>query len=463
MERIKIGLLPLYLELYDNTSSYMRQRIEEFREVIINELAKRNLYVVPAPICRVKQEFIDSISLFEREEVDAIVTLHLAYSPSLESADVLARTKKPIIVLNTTPTYDFSPCQAPEEIEYNHGIHGVQDMCNLLIRNNKEFFIETGHWKESDVLERVLKCARAAKLASNMRRARVGRIGDSFRGMGDFSVPLEKMKSEIGIETILYDFDANSELLDKISEYDIRTEMQNDYKNYTCEGLSEEVHRKTTLACLAVRRWIEEEKLTAFTMNFMSIDKKSVFPNVPFMEASKAMARGIGYAGEGDVLTAALVGALMSVYPETTFTEMFCPDWKNNSIFISHMGEINVNLAACKPRIQEMDYQYTDAGNPAVICAGLKAGRAVLVDLAPMGKGLYSLMTTQVEVLDVVGENKMRNSNHGWIRPTIPVSEFLTHYSRMGGTHHLALVYGDVEEEIMMFGRMMGWKAIKIA
>ena len=26
--RIKIRLLPLYLELYDNTSSYMRQRIE---------------------------------------------------------------------------------------------------------------------------------------------------------------------------------------------------------------------------------------------------------------------------------------------------------------------------------------------------------------------------------------------------------------------------------------------------
>ena len=69
---------------------------------------------MPAPICRVKQEFIDSISLFEREEVDAIVTLHLAYSPSLESADVLARTKKPIIVLNTTPTYDFSPVRPGE-------------------------------------------------------------------------------------------------------------------------------------------------------------------------------------------------------------------------------------------------------------------------------------------------------------------------------------------------------------
>jgi len=34
------------------------------------------------------------------------------------------------------------------------------------------------------------------------------------------------------------------------------------------------------------------------------------------------MSRGIGYAGEGDVLTAALTGALLSVYPDTSFTEV---------------------------------------------------------------------------------------------------------------------------------------------
>ena len=65
---------------------------------------------------------------------------------------------------------------------------------------------------------------------------------------------------------------------------------------------------------------------------------------MPFLEISRLMERGIGYAGEGDVLTAALVGALMKVYAETTFTEMFCPDWKGNSIMLSHMGEINVCL-----------------------------------------------------------------------------------------------------------------------
>ena len=53
-------------------------------------------------------------------------------------SDALAGTDLPIVVLDTTPGYAFGPTTDPAEIMYNHGIHGVQDMCNLLIRNGKD-------------------------------------------------------------------------------------------------------------------------------------------------------------------------------------------------------------------------------------------------------------------------------------------------------------------------------------
>ena len=62
-------------------------------------------------------------------------------------------------------------------------------------------------------------------------------------------------------------------------------------------------------------------------------------------QAPSALPRCQGYAGEGDNLTAALVGALIRTYPDTTFTEMFTPDWEQNLILLSHMGEINPRLA----------------------------------------------------------------------------------------------------------------------
>jgi len=175
------------------------------------------------------------------------------------------------------------------------------------------------------------------------------------------------------------------------------------------------------------------------------------------LEASKAMARGVGYAGEGDVLTAALTGALLPVFPETSFVEMFCPDWANNHIFISHMGEMNLNLAAEKPVLKEKDYPFTDADNPIVAYGRFKGGEAVFVNLAPVKRNTFTFVLAPVEMLEVPGEDRMEDSIHGWFKPKAPVSEFLAQYSKHGGTHHAAIVYGDALYVLKNFAEIKGW------
>ncbi len=462
MEKLKIGLLPLYIKLYDDSLSHMRPRIDQFHHILESEFEKRNVEVVSSQVCRIKQEFAASIAGFEKEDVDAIVTIHLAYSPSLESSDTLANTKLPLIILDTTPTFDYSPEQNPDELDYNHGIHGVQDMCNLLLRNGKEFLIEAGHWEESDVLDRVVSCVKAAKIAKNIRKARVGRFGNAFEGMGDFDLPEEILQSTIGIKTISYNSADGKKLFEQISDRAIDEEIELDKKVFSCSGIDEKVHRSSTRACLSMRKWIEENQLTAFTANFMEITGQSDITCMPFMEAGKAMSRGVGYAGEGDVLTAALVGALLSTFPETTFTEMFCPDWKNNTIFLSHMGEMNLSLAAEKPVLKEMEFSFTDADNPIVAYGRFKSGKAVFINLAPGKDYSYSLIASDIEMIDVNGEDKMTDSIHGWFRPKIQISDFLSQYSRHGGTHHAAIVYGDVMKAMEALAKIMNWKLVKI-
>jgi len=457
-----IGLLPLYVELYDRLWPEMRTKINAFYETMTRELGKRGLAVTTVPVCRIKHEFEEAVKIFENEKVDAIVTLHLAYSPSLESVDALIGTKLPIIVLDTTNAYDFSFRQDEEELLYNHGIHGVQDLCSLLKRNGKQFFIEAGHWEKSDVLDRVVSSVNAARISKAMRNSRVGSIGGSFRGMGDFDVPEDILRSTIGVETINYDFNQSEYLLAEISAKEISDEIVYDNSNYLVHEINTKIHKQITTACLAVRKWIEKERLSAFTVNFLAIDLNSGLGCMPFLEASKAMARGTGYAGEGDVLTAALVGALASVYAETSFTEMFCPDWEHNSIFLSHMGEMNIDLTAEKPLLAVKAFPFTDASDTVAAFGRFKPGKAVLVNLAPSAGNTYTLIVSTVDVLDVEGEDKMSISIHGWFRPDMQISQFLEDYSRAGGTHHAVLVYGDKVREIKKFGEMMRWNLVEI-
>ncbi len=462
MIKPRIGLLPLYLELYDDMMPEMRFRMETFTKTIAEELKKRGIVVSNAPICRIKEEFSKVIKSFEKEKVDAIITLHLAYSPSLEYAEILSKSKIPIIVLDTSQTYDFSPGQNPDEIMFNHGIHGVQDMCNVLLRMGKSFTIEAGHWEKSDVLNRVVKQIKAAYIANILNNIRVGRIGGSFKGMGDFDISPEILKKTIGIETISTSTKDIINLLPSPDDKEVKEEIKFDIDKFRVSKLNRESHINTIRIGIAIRRWIENENLGAFTINFSAIDKNSGFPTLPFLEASKQMANGTGYAGEGDVLTAALVGALLSIYPETSFAEMFCPDWKGNRIFLSHMGEMNINLVSGKPDLTQRDLPFLDVGSPAIAVGRFKPGEAVFVNVAPSKNNTYKLIVSQITMMDIEGKDRMVDTIRGWFTPKISIEDFLTDFSVAGGTHHSAIVYGKAIEEIISFSKIMGWTVVRI-
>ena len=461
MKKIKIGLLPHYLELYDRNCSEFRAEMESFLPIIAAEFKKRGVEVATGRICRLAAEFAREIKSFETAGAQAIVSLHLAYSPSLESAKALKATKLPLIILDTTPDYEFSPDTAPLRIMFNHGIHGVQDMCNLLLRNGKDFIVEAGHWRKSDVFDRILQSLEAVCIADALRNSRTGLIGGPFKGMGDFSVPFDRLKKEIGITTVPFDFSRVNDYLPSGNSSEVKAEIQENLKMFKLGDVEDEDHINAARTGIAIRKWIKGNKLSAFSANFMECAKRTGLPTVPFLEASKAMADGIGYAGEGDVLTASLVGAIMSAYPETTFTEMFCPDWKSNRIFLSHMGEVNLNLLDGKPELVKCGFPIEDTNPPLFAAGRLKSGKATLVNIAPGRDGAYTLIMATVAV-EQVRDGKFKDSVRGWIKPQIKIEDFLAEYSRAGGTHHLALVYGKKIQVLSKFARIMGWKSLRI-
>jgi len=453
------GFLGLYLKMYDDALPQYRPGMDEFYATICRELRQRGLQIHTVPLCRERQEFEAAVRSFEDTGVDVIITLHLAYSPSLESADVLAATRLPLIVLDTTPAREFGPTQSPGQIMYNHGIHGVQDLCNLLIRRGKAFDLEVGHFETTDVLDRVAARARGARMANAMRSARVGRIGGAFAGMGDFAVPDADLREDIGAQVVQSSPDLFRALLPAADDPEVLAEVAADREAFVLRGeVDPALHTTTVRAGIAVRRWMRQEGLSAFTFNFLDLGKSSGLPTVPFLEASKTLAGGQGYAGEGDTLTAALCAALASTLPEVTFTEMFCPDWDGDRLFVSHMGELNVALTASRPELAVRDFTYTDADNPIIAYGRMKGGQALLVNLAPGPDRSYRLIIAPVEVDASCPDDSMAGSVRGWFRTSVPLADFLCAYSKAGGTHHCALVYGRSLPEIRAFGETMGWK-----
>jgi len=86
----------------------------------------------------------------------------------------------------------------------------------------------------------------------------------------------------------------------------------------------------------------------AFTFNFMDMERSRGHATAPFLEASKAMARGVGYAGEGDVLTAMFVAAISAGHRHHVQRDVL-PDWETGAVYLSHMGEVNCGWCKAGP------------------------------------------------------------------------------------------------------------------
>jgi len=458
MSQIKIGYLPLYIKLYDDSEPDARIPMVAYMHECVRQLKNAGLEVVCANVCRLKEEFDDAIATFKAAHVDAVVTQHLAYSPSLESIGALLSLNEiPIVILDTTPDYDISgQMYIHDAIMSNHGIHGVQDMCCMLRKNGRSYTLCVGHLSDSGVISQVAAACRAAKAARQFREARIGSVGGSFKGMGDFYLTPDSLKKQIGADIFYLDPASSERYLSEVTDDELRQEIDWENEHFQSEIKNHENHALAVKSGLALRHWMKAQALTAITVNFLSL-QESGLPKMPFTECCKALMRGQGYAGEGDVLTAGLVGALRTVYPDTTFSEMFCPDWKNDMILLSHMGEMNLNLSQWKPVLADAPFSYNSTGDTAAAYGCLRAGDAVLVNLAPMQEG-FSMIVTPVSMQDVGrDDNVYRHENQGWMKPLLPVRDFLKAYSELGGTHHCALVYHSTAEELKTFGRMMGF------
>jgi L-arabinose isomerase len=464
MKEPAIGLLPLYLKLYDDLLPQCRSGFDGFVTRIAAGLEARGLAVQTAPVCRVESEFRAAIEQFEATGVACIVTVHLAYSPSLEALNPFLKTTLPLVILDTTMDADFGVDARADRIMYNHGVHGVMDFASMLRRNRREFEIVAGHAADPVLMDRTADLVRAAIGANALRGSVILRVGDAFAGMGDFSVAEEVLAAKLGVRVRQIGLETLDTAILKVSDAEVECEVAADCQRYTCE-LPAEAHVRSVRVGLGLRRLLDEGGYRGLSVNFQAFNRGDRPANtMPFFEISKAMGRGLGYAGEGDVLTAALVGALARAFDAVTFTEIFCADWAGDSLFLSHMGEISPTVAGERPRVIARPFFSGGSLDPAILTCVTKPGPAVFVNLAPGPDDTFALIVAPVEVLaeDASLDPAMRDVVRTWVRPRIPVAQFLEAYSRAGGTHHSALVLGDRAEAIAAFGRQCGINVMRL-
>ncbi len=456
--RPRVGLLGLTLELYESLSPALREGREGWvRRAVVPALDPAAEVSFPGAAFR-REDVERQVDRFEAEGCDALLVMLLTYSPSQIALPALKRTRLPIVVWNTQELFSVDEDFDDARMVENHGVHGTQDLANVLRRGGVPFHYVTSHLSDPDGVEEVADFFAVAAAVSRLRRARLGLLGYPFPGMGDFALDTTHMAATLGCAWTQMPMEeyvsrageaAPDAVAALVAEYGDAYEVDADLAEADLEA--------TARAEVALRGMVAERGLDGFSYQFTAFGEDERVETLPFVAASRLMADGVGFGGEGDLVGAAGTALLNRLRPPASFTEMFTVDFAGNGVFMSHMGEANVAMARSgrKVRLVARGRPITRTrGRQLVLVTGFAPGPATLFALTLGPGGRWRMIASRVKIEDVAPLDSMAVP-HSRISPEGDVRAFLTAYARAGGPHHCAICFGDARRRIEMAARLL--------
>lgn len=456
-EKPRIGLLALTLELYEQLAPGLRHEREQWlREVVLPALAPIADVHFTCAACR-REEVDGIVADCEQRGCDGLLVICLSYSPSQIALAALQRTRLPIAIWNTQALAAVDASYDADKMLHNHGVHGTQDLANVLVRSGVPFHYVTSHVVDPDALGELSNWFVAASAVAALRRARLGLIGYPFPGMGDFALDTTHLVATLGsaweaISVAEYNRLAaaapGQAVAETVAEYRRQYALAPDLTDADLEA--------TARAELSLRAIVAERKLHGLSYQFMAFGEDDRTETLPFVGISRLMADGLGFAGEGDLIGAAGTFFLSCLGSAASFTEIFTIDFQGNGLFLSHMGEANVAMARqdrpvalvarptpiTRTRGRQLALVTNFAPGPATLCA---------LTLGPASR--WRLVASRVEI-DDFGPLALPVPHSKIITP-IDVRQWLTRYAQAGGPHHHALAFGDARPRLQIAARLL--------
>jgi L-arabinose isomerase len=456
--RPKVGLLALTLELYESMVPGLRESRERWvREDVLPILGKFAEVAFPGAVYR-REDIEAAVSRFEADGAEALLVLLLTYSPSQLALPALTRTTLPIMIWNTQELFSVDEGFTGDEMVKNHGVHGTQDLANVLLRAGVPFSYVTSHTRDARGMNEVADFCCAAAAVHRLRRARLGLLGYPFPGMGDSAVDTTHMVATLGCEwkaLSVGDYVQRSEHAPTSAVSELVAVYRDTYD--ISADVAESDLEATARVELALRGMIADQGLDGITYQFMAFGEDERTLTVPFVAASRLMADGIGFGGEGDLIAVAGTSFLNWLNPPASFAEIFTIDFGGNALFMSHMGEANVAMARRDRKVamvaRATPITATGAGQ-LVLSIALEPGPATLYALTTVAGSRWRLIASQMTIPEF-GPLPDMVAPHFKLSPTGDVREFLTEYARAGGPHHLAVCFGDARSRLKAAAQLL--------
>lgn len=454
-DRPRVALLGIMQELYDDMLPGITDRQGRYAQKIADQLSDVVDVTFQDP-ARTRSDIERQVRRFNDQELDGIIIVMLTYGPAMRTVRALSENQLPVMLANVQPERTITEEWDMADLTYNQGVHGAQDMANTLLRLGINAPVISEDWRTDRFKEFVADWAHAAQSAQSLKDMRLAQFGQ-MPGMGDIVTDPSAFMQTLGPQVDQLSMGLIDERMQSASDQAVTEAMQADRQRFKIdEDLSEEAHRYASRFQVAIEDLLVDEGYEGFSIYFDAVGDDGRFEQLHMLAASNLLAKGYGYAAEGDMCCTSLVAAGHRLAPNAHFTEMYAMDFERDSVLQSHMGEGNWQIARDDSPVQLIDRELGIGGldNPPTVLFMAEPGPATLVSLAPISGEDYRLVVATGEILDTAPLPNVEMP-YFHFRPESGVRDCLDGWLEHGGTHHQCLHLGDVSRRWDMLGEMV--------
>lgn len=436
------------------------QQVGDGARQVAEGLAKDGRLVLPIEFAGVVTTGDEIADVMRRASADpecggVIVWMH-TFSPAKMWIRGLNALSKPLLHLHTQLNAAL-PWDAidMDYMNLHQAAHGDREGGFMHTRMRLARKVVVGHWSDREVQDRVDAWMRAARAWHDWQGARFARFGDNMRNVAVTEGDKVAAEMTFGFAVDGYGVMDLVDRMERVSDAEVAAVVEEYLDLYdVVPELAPGGNRHDRLIYNArqeagLEAFLSEGSFTGFTDTFEDLHGLSQLPG---LAPQRMMAKGYGFAGEGDWKTPALVRAMKvmghGLTGATTFMEDYTYDMTPGSerVLGAHMLEICPSIAEDKPRVEIHELGIGGKDDPVRLVFNGRKGAALNACFVDLGNRFRMIVNT-VEAIDHPDLPNLPVARAVWqCQPDFKTA--LQAWILAGGAHHTAYSY-DVTPEML--------------
>jgi L-arabinose isomerase len=396
--------------------------------------------------------------------IGVVAWMH-TFSPAKMWIGGLKILNKPLLHLHTQFNRDIPWKDIDMNfMNLNQSAHGDREFGFIMTRMRLNRKVVAGHWKDSDVQQKLGVWMRAAAAWHDWQQAKFCRFGDNMRQVA--VTEGDKVEAEIkfgysvntyGIGDLVDTINAttDSDISKLTAEYEAKYNVVPDLRK---GGAKHQSLREAAKIEIGLRTFLENGNFKGFTDTFEDLHG---MVQLPGLAVQRLMASGYGFGGEGDWKTAALVRAMKVMASGLKGGNSFMEDYTyhfdpaNPMVLGAHMLEICESIADGKPSCEIHPLGIGGKADPVRLVFNSAPGNALNASIIDMGNRFRLLVNTVDAVSPGHDLPKLPVARVLW-KPHPDMNTGCAAWILAGGAHHTCYSQNLTADHLQDFADMAG-------